>query len=233
MSAMIQNDTEKDWMYPLLAFRNNYLDFRPADGNREEQTDRDRRDFRRMNGSITLYNGRSVHGPYTQESREELLFELLSAQEAVREMGAENGVEHAKNIELITLHELEEIRRIWIAEKHEIEDSLPSIYERATGTVYPGKTLDENLVFGPDEMAILNEVCEEDRIHYELSRELLDVERRYRTMSRRAGLFNAIDEAMQRGYYENEEDATQMALKIADEKALNAEKFGDEEGESE
>lgn len=233
MSAMIQNDTEKDWMYPLLAFRNNYLDFRPADGNREEQTDRDRRDFRRMNGSITLYNGRSVHGPYTQESREELLFELLSAQEAVREMGAENGVEHAKNIELITLHELEEIRRIWIAEKHEIEDSLPSIYERATGTVYPGKALDENLVFGPDEMAILNEVCEEDRIHYELSRELLDVERRYRTMSRRAGLFNAIDEAMQRGYYENEEDATQMALKIADEKALNAEKFGDEEGGSE
>ena len=230
MSAMIQNDTEKDWMYPLMAFRNNYLDFRPADGNREEQTDRARRDFRRMNGSITLYHGRSVHGPYTQESREELLFELLSAQEAVREMGAENGVEHARNIELITLHELEEIRRIWIAEKHEIEDSLPSIYERATGTTYPGKTLDENLVFGLDEMAILNEVCNEDRIHYELSRELLDVERRYRTMSRRAGLFNAIDEAMQRGYYENEEDATQVALKIADEKALNAEKFGDEEG---
>ena len=131
-------------------------------------------------------------------------------------MGAENGAEHAKNIELITLHELEEIRRIWIAEKHEIEDSLPEIYERATGKTYPGKTLDENLVFGPDEMAILNEVCNEDQIHYELTRELLDVERRYRTMSRRAGLFNAIDETMQRGYYESEEDATQMALKIAD-----------------
>lgn len=232
MSAMIQNDTEKDWMYPLLAFRNNYLDFRPADGNREEQTDRNRRDFRRMKGNITLYNGRSVHGPYTQESREELLFELLSAQEAVREMGRENGVEHAKNIELITLHELEEIRRIWIAEKHEIEDSLPGIYEKATGRTYPGKTLDENLIFGPDEMAILNEVCEDDRIHYELSRELLDVERRYRTMSRRAGLFSAIDGAMQRGYYENEEDATQMALKVAKEKAVNAELLGDEEGDS-
>lgn len=232
MSAMIQNDTEKDWMYPLLAFRNNYLDFRPADGNREEQTDRNRRDFRRMKGNITLYNGRSVHGPYTQESREELLFELLSAQEAVREMGRENSVEHAKNIELITLHELEEIRRIWIAEKHEIEDSLPGIYEKATGRTYPGKTLDENLIFGPDEMAILNEVCEDDRIHYELSRELLDVERRYRTMSRRAGLFNAIDGAMQRGYYENEEDATQMALKVAKEKSANAELLDDEEGDS-
>ena len=232
MSAMIQNDTEKDWMYPLLAFRNNYLDFRPADGSREEQTDRSRRDFRRMKGNITLYNGRSVHGPYTQESREELLFELLSAQEAVREMGKENGVEHAKNIELITLHELEEIRRIWIAEKHEIEDTLPGIYEKATGKTYPGKTLDENLVFGPDEMAILNEVCEEDRIHYELSRELLDVERRYRTMSRRAGLFNAIDVALQRGYYANEEDATQMALNAAEKKATNAKRLSDDESES-
>jgi DNA sulfur modification protein DndC len=228
MSAMIQNDTEKDWMYPLLAFRNNFLDFRPADGTRTEQTDRDRRDFRRMKGNITLYNGRSVHGPYLQSAREELLSELLLAQEAVREMGAENGIEHAKNIELISLHELEEIRRIWIAEKHEIEDRLPDIYEKATGKTYPGKTLDENLIFGPDEMAILNEVCDGDRIHYELSRELLDVERRFRTMSRRTGLFSAIDGAIKRGYYENEEDATAMALEIDNEKKKIEARFNDE-----
>jgi DNA sulfur modification protein DndC len=115
-------------------------------------------------------------------------------------------------MELITLHELEEIRRIWVVEKHELEDSLPSLYERATGVQYPGKTLDENLMFGRDEMAILYEVCCGDRVHYELSRELLDVERRFRTMSRRAGLFGALDEAIRRGFYENEEDATQVAL---------------------
>ena len=233
MSAMIQNDTEKDWMYPLLAFRNNFLDFRPADGNRSEQTDRERRDFRRMTGNITLYKGRAVHGPYTQASREELLFELLSAQEAVREIGGENGVTHAKNIELITLHELEEIRRIWIAEKHEIEDILPGIYEKATNRTYPGRTLDENLIFGPDEMAILDEVCDGDRIHYELSRELLDVERRYRTMSRRAGLFNAIDDAMKRGYFESEEDATQMAIEIEKEKTKHSERLSSNEEEKE
>jgi DNA sulfur modification protein DndC len=233
MSAMIQNDTEKDWMYPLLAFRNNFLDFRPADGNRSEQTDRERRDFRRMTGNITLYKGRAVHGPYTQASREELLFELLSAQEAVREIGGENGVTHAKNIELITLHELEEIRRIWIAEKHEIEDILPGIYEKATSRTYPGRTLDENLIFGPDEMAILDEVCDGDRIHYELSRELLDVERRYRTMSRRAGLFNAIDDAMKRGYFESEEDATQMAIEIEKEKTKHSERLSSNEDEKE
>lgn len=212
MSAMVQNDEEKEWMYPLLVFRNKLLDFRPADGRRDEQTDRERRDFRRMNGSITIYNGRSVHGPYTQQAREEILFELLKTQQAVRKLGAESKIKHAENMELITLHELEEIRRVWVVEKHEIEDSLPSIYERATSSQYPGKTLDENLMFGREEMAILHDVCRGDRVHYELARELLDVERRFRTMSRRAGLFSALDDAIKRGFYENEEDATKMAL---------------------
>jgi DNA sulfur modification protein DndC len=212
MSAMLQNDEEKEWMYPLLVFRNKYLDFRPADGRRDEQTDRERRDFRRMNGSITIYNARSVHGPYTQASREELLFELLKTQEAVRKLGREGRIKHAETMELITLHELEEIRRVWVVDKHEIEDSLPSIYERATGRLYPGKILDENLMFGREEMAILQDVCSGDRVHYELTRELLDVERRFRTMSRRAGLFGAIDDAIKRGFYEGEDDATKMAM---------------------
>ena len=212
MSAMVQNDEEKEWMYPLLAFRNKYLDFRPPDGRRDEQTDRERRDFRRMNGSITIYNGRSVHGPYTQAAREEILFQLLKTQDEVRKLGRESGLHHAEAMELITLHELEEIRRVWVVEKHEIEDSLPSIFERATGRQYPGKTLDENLMFGREEMAILQDVCGGDRVHYELTRELLDVERRFRTMSRRAGLFNALDEAIKRGFFDNEDDATQMAL---------------------
>lgn len=212
MSAMVQNDEEKEWMYPLLVFRNKLLDFRPADGRRDEQTDRERRDFRRMNGSITIYNGRSVHGPYTQPAREEILFELLKTQESVRKLGRESKIRHAETMELITLHELEEIRRVWVVEKHEIEDSLPSIYERATSRQYPGKTLDENLMFGREEMAILHDVCRGDRVHYELARELLDVERRFRTMSRRAGLFGALDDAIKRGFYENEDDATKMAL---------------------
>lgn len=233
MSAMVQNDEEKEWMYPLLVFRNKYLDFRPADGRRDEQTDRERRDFRRMNGSITIYNARSVHGPYTQASREELLFELLKTQEAVRKLGREGGIKHAEAMELITLHELEEIRRIWVVDKHEIEDSLPSIFERATGRLYPGRTLDENLMFGREEMAILRDVCDGDRVHYELARELLDVERRFRTMSRRAGLFGAIDDAIKRGFYENEDDATKMAMgRISARDQIRA-RFKSNEGSSE
>lgn len=213
MSAMIQNDDEKNWMLPLLEYRNNYLDFRPKDGSRDEQTDRRRRDFRRMNGSITLYNERAVHGPYTQEARIELLRELLIAQEEVRELGREKGIKHSESMDLIQLDELEEIRRIWVVEKHETEDALPVVYEDATKRPYPGKSLGLNLVFGRDELLLLKEVCSDDRIHYELARELLDVERQYRTMSRRSGLFDAIDSAISRGFYENEDDATEYARK--------------------
>ena len=43
MTAMIQNDAEKEWMEPLLDFRNE-LDFR---GEADRKRDLGRRDFRR------------------------------------------------------------------------------------------------------------------------------------------------------------------------------------------
>ena len=136
-----------------------------------------------MNGGITLYKDRAVHGPYTQESRVELLRELLVAQEDVRELGKERGIKHAENMDLIELDELEEIRRIWVVDKHETEDILPVVYEEATGLPYPEAQSDTNLAFGRDELELLKDICGDDNIHYELTRELLDVERQYRTMS--------------------------------------------------
>ena len=206
MHAMIQNDTEKEWMYPLLEFRNKYLDFRPSDGNKEEQTDRSRRDFRRMGGNITLYKGRAVHGPYTQEARIELLKELLKAEIAMKEIANEKGISEAKNIELITFQELEDIRRIWVFDKHEIEDVLPEVYFQATGKKYKGKALNEKNYFSKNELSILKNICE-NPLEYEMIRDLLDIERKYRTMNRRSGLFSAIDKAIERNFFENETDA--------------------------
>ena len=134
MSAMIQNDEEKEWMLPLLDLRN-ALDV--AD-------DRHLRDFRRMNGSVQLFHDRPIHGPYKQSAREDWLKRLLEAQAWIRE----NGPEYVRALDLITLPELEEIRRIWVVEKHEFEDHLPGIYEAAMGEPYPGGPLDEHLPLG-------------------------------------------------------------------------------------
>jgi DNA sulfur modification protein DndC len=42
-------------------------------------------------------------------------------------------------------------------------------------------------------------------------RELLSVERRYRTMTRRSGLFKALENAVQKGFYEDHDDAVSFA----------------------
>ena len=197
MAAMIQNDEEKEWMLPLLELRNS-LDI--AD-------DRHLRDFRRMNGTVQLFHDRPIPGPYTQAAREDWLRRLLQAQAWIRE----NGPDYVRGLELVTLAEMEEIRRIWVIDKHEFEDHLPKIYEDALGQRYPGRPLDEHLPLGPQMVELLREVTDGDRLHFELVRELLDIEQRHRAQARRAGLFDSLEKALQRGFYEDEIDATTRA----------------------
>ncbi len=196
MTAMIQNDQEKEWMLPLLKLRNE------LDGD-----DRELRDFRRMNGSVQLYKDRVIPGPYLQASRERWLRKVLDAQEHIRIHGPPEMAE----LDLISPAELAEIRRLWVVEKHELEDSLPQIVEAATGAPYAGPSLDDNLVLGAGEMGVLRELCGEDDLHYQLVRELLDVERQHRSMARRAGLFKSLDQALQRGFYDDAADAETRA----------------------
>jgi DNA sulfur modification protein DndC len=197
MSAMIQNDEEKEWMLPLLEIRNR-LDV--AD-------DRHLRDFRRMSGHVQLFNDKPVPGPYRQKVREQWLREVLSAQRFIQE----SGPEYVRNLELISLPELEEIRRIWVVDKHEIEDSLPGIYEEVMGKPYPGHKLDDHLALGSYEIGLLRDLCGADELQFQTIRELLDVERRYHAMARRSGLFGDLEAGLRRGFYEDEEDAADRA----------------------
>ncbi|ONK12583.1 DNA phosphorothioation system sulfurtransferase DndC [Streptomyces sp. MP131-18] len=199
MAAMIQNDEEKEWMQPLLDLRNK-LDV--AD-------DTHLRDFRKMNGKVQLFGDRIVHGPYTQQARETWLRELLQAQTWI----GQNAPEHVRGIELITMPELHEIRRLWVFEKHEVEDSLPRIYKEETGEDFPGRPLDEHLAIGADEIDLLREACEGDELLFTTARELLAVERKFRTMTRRAGLFDALETTIKRGFFNNKEDAHDFALR--------------------
>lgn len=209
MTAMIQNDAEKEWMLPLLELRNE-LDIRDeASGKRD---DRHLRDFRRMNGSLQVHNGRMVHGPYLQSAREHWLRRVLEVQRHVREHGPP-GME---SIELISLGELREIRRLWVVEKHEIEDNLPRIYEEVLGEAFPDGRMDDSLAFGREEIDLLRELCGEDMLHFQLARELLDLERQHRSMARRAGLFKALEQSLRRGSYESAEEAAETAFRRRD-----------------
>ena len=197
MSAMIQNDVEKEWMQPLLDVRDQIAD--AAAG-------RDLRDFRRLNGRVSLFNGEHVPGPYTQAGRAHWLRLVLEAQTWVRA----NGPEEVRNIDLITHDELEEIRRIWVIDKHEHEDLLPKIYEEATGKPFEGQSrFDDQFPFDVNDLAELRDLSRSD-LQYELLRELISVEHRHRVAARRSGLWDDIDAAFNRSGFETPEEAIDL-----------------------
>lgn len=201
MSAMIQNDSEKEWMLPLLALRDR-LDV--AD-------DRHLRDFRRFTGRVQLFGDRLIHGPYLQLVREDWLRELLKAQRWIREHAPEN----VRDTQLISRDELREIRRIWVVDKHEFEDRLPAIYEETMGEPFDEGSLDGHLPLGADELGELRELCAND-LHYQLVRDLLDVERQQKLSLRRRGLLDELQSTLERHFYDDADDALGLALRRRD-----------------
>jgi DNA sulfur modification protein DndC len=198
MRAMIQNDEEKDWMLPLLQLRNEL----------DKADDRDIRDFRRMSGLVQLFHNDPIPGPYTQMARAVWLRKLLRAQQAIRTNPRTPF--DVRKIELITISELKEIRRIWFFSKHEIEDLLPKIYEEETASTFPDVASLECCPWASEEFQLLREVCDHD-LRYQMIRELLHVELRFRTASRRAGLYEALEEGIRRNFYEDQADAIARA----------------------
>jgi DNA sulfur modification protein DndC len=193
MAAMISNDAEREWMQPLLDLRNELAD---------SERSREVRDWRRLNGKVSLFNGEVVPGPYTQEARADWLRKLLEAQAWVRA----NGPKETAEIELVAMEELHEIRRIWVEDKHEREDLLPAIYEAALGEPYPTGPFDEQFPFDNDDLATLREVAGSD-LQYELLRNLLGVEHSYRSEVRRVGLLDSMERQFDRSGWESPAEA--------------------------
>lgn len=126
----------------------------------------------------------------------------MEAQTQVRKLGPPE----VQDLELISLAELEEIRKIWLYEKRQFDDTVPTIYEEATGQRFPTNVSDDGLL-RRDDWTILQEVCDGDEEFFELQSQLLDIEREYRAMARRAGIFEALEERLRVYQYGGEEEA--------------------------
>lgn len=207
LAAMIQNDEEKSWMLPLLDFRN-YIAAYNQDGDLSQNAlDRSRRDFRRMNGNLTWHNDRLVHGPYTKATREDFLERLLKLQVFIQQ----SGPEEVHNTELISMNELRFIRKIWLNEKHEFEDSLPRIYEKVLGKKFEDNSIVKNKYYGKSEWDILAEVCKdfypEHDLLLEMQSGLLDIEARNSAISSTKNIIKNLEDKIRQAYFKNEEDA--------------------------
>jgi DNA sulfur modification protein DndC len=179
-------------MMPLLELRNEM----------DKPDDRDRRDYRRMSGQIQLFHDRTIPGPYLKKWREHWLRRVLQAEHSVRQ----NGPPEFANLQLVTLDELHEIRRIWLHEKHEFDDSLPRIFEEVKGEAFPKKADDGNWLRQED-WELLRDVCGDDTAFFDLQVSLLGVERRFRGMTRRSGVFESLEDRLRVGMFQNEQEA--------------------------
>ena len=162
-----------------------------------------------------------VHGPYTQNYREAMLEALLRAQETIRN----NLPESISEFSIITPEELEEIRRIWVIQKREFEDSVPDIFLRATGKAYPIPELDETTPFRPEDIRLLRDVCMEMAIDspqsgpldskqllFTVLRNQLGIQHSYRGAIRRVGLHGELEDMLETRSFDNEDEALDFAL---------------------
>ena len=187
MEAMIANDDEKAWMTPLLEFRNHFGD---------EANDRKRRSFRKMQGHLQGTYKQLHHGPYLKYWREKWLEELLEIQKDINE----NGPEEFADLELITIPELRCIRRIWVFDKHEFEDSLPRIYEKVTGNKFDDPEWVGSEAFRKEEWDILEEVVSEvvndlypgEEMAFEMAYSLIDIENQATSLNKRKGIARSL-----------------------------------------
>lgn len=218
MEAMIANDQEKEWMSALLEFRNEF-------GN--EEGDRERRSFRRMKGNLQGNYGKLFHGPYKKEVREGWLRHLLEIQKDINE----NGPEEFTNLELICIPELQAIRRIWVNDKHEFDDTVPKIYEEVIGKKFVDPEWIHNDNFESEEWKILKEICEtsyaDEELVFEMMYTLIDIENKSTGLNQRKGILDAIDSTISKTFYKNEEDATKYYSDMMIRKKENGGKYNE------
>jgi len=162
MESLIDSGEEK--FKPLLEFRDYLRDIRDQD-------------WARMN---VRKNGQSGKGPFTHETRQNLLKRLLHLQKEINET-------------LIQGDELAAIQEIWALEGQPV-DLVENIWRH----VYEEESMaeaKENPALSKEDQ-LLEEVCKEYNISFEMMRRLRELEEEYGSLRRRHGLPELMREAV-------------------------------------
>lgn len=144
-------DRGETWLLPLRNFRNWLMGLR---------SDPNAREYKRRNGSVyRKLDGTIGQGPFTMETRKEMLRRLLQLEE-------ETG------FSLITIDELKQIDLLWDNEGDLSRRSLVTIYSLVKGKQLPWD--EYKLPVFPDDIIVeLRRLCEENDIEFELIAKLI------------------------------------------------------------
>ena len=196
MESMI--DGGQWWMEELLKIR---------DFLAETQTPERRpqvRSIRKMNGQILLKGNtnEASPGPYTFAFCKEILERILVVQQNL-------PTDVAESFELISDAELLAIRSLWLSQRHDWEDSLPTIYENVLGKRWV-LTLDSRHD-NADDARLTDEVASAYNVPPLLMRKLIDTERKSQGLRRRSKIFSELDAVLDRDWRDDEVLAADLA----------------------
>ena len=200
MKALI-NDGET-WMKPLLEIRD-YL-FETTNPDRKAEV----RDFRGRTGQVRFKNdgsGGIARGPYKLSFCKELLRKLLESQKRIEQEDKNT------DFQIIMPEEIYEIRRLWIAERGDWDDSIPQIYREVMGKDLDW-TYEDGVIFSDTENVMLDQICKKHEIPTEMVMKLIDVERQIQGMTRRASAQIRIDKIL-RQEWRTEDEVLQVVSK--------------------
>lgn len=171
----------EEWMKPLLEFRNWLKEIRNDETKREDTQKRSKKK-KVFSEEVDLdfkapeHRGHKILGPFTFETRHEILRRLIDLQE--------NKLD--KKMELITPEELKAIETALIYEGDNIS-SLADILNESVNSV-PDKRKD---------MLEIKGISEKHNVPPRLIEKLMVVEKDLSSLSRRVGLYNRLEEVIE------------------------------------
>jgi DNA sulfur modification protein DndC len=194
MEAMI--DSGEDWMIPLLEFRD-WLSSTQDPAIKPEQ-----REFKGRDGRIKITDsGKLRWRTFTLEFSKIMLRRLLETQ---RDMQQEQP-----DFRLISLDELREIRRLWLLERQDWQDSLPQIYVEVTGQQIEWEHNDGAMP-GKLEAELLTELTADNDVPTRLVQKLLDAEWQHQGMFRRSKIHDQIEKVFREDWRNWDEVEAEM-----------------------
>ncbi|KEO84702.1 DNA phosphorothioation system sulfurtransferase DndC [Tumebacillus flagellatus] len=175
-------ESGEEWLQPLLNFRDWLSSIRDREGSRQTH---------RRDGTVYFVgqgeNRRQGHGPFTLDTRKEILQRLLETQKKVKNP-------YDPDYKLIRDDELKIIRHMWI-EAGDWTDSLPKIYREVMGEDLDWE-YDDRPLFQQDQITDLELLCDEHDVSFDLIKMLITAEKNYSGYKVRRGLMHDIEKAL-------------------------------------
>jgi len=144
-----------------------------------------------LDGNVVKRYAQLGLGPFTMETRQEILIRLLEVQK---------NLTHPDdpNYELISIEELKEIRKIWF-NNGVWDDPIPTIYKEIFKKDVDWE-IDDRPLFDKDQVSDLELLCEQYKVDINVLKKLIAIEKSYSGYKVRRGLMDELSKTLKQDY---------------------------------